>query len=185
MRLAHYKGYQLYSGGILVCLCTSFIVQVMLFWKKKIAWYWAVALFWLAFWTLISSSGYLVIGGVAHFGDVKELLELGILSRHYSLFIGLLLFSIGFITLSWVLRKTFMEVYSLKKASFSVSLFWLIIPSLVAIMILSPELSLGWSHFPLSFILAFLSIALERVLFLSKQKADENPSEISKEQGCE
>jgi len=72
-----------------------------------------------------------------------------------------------------------MKVYSLKKASFAVSLFWLIIPLLVIMIIVSPERGLGWSYLPLSFIPFFLSIALEYSLFLSKQEAYENPNEIS------
>ena len=169
----------IYVGGILTGLCVSFIIQTVLLWKKRIGWYWTISLFWLAFWTFISSAGYLVIGGITCFGDVKELIALGVLSRYSSLFIGLLSFAIGFVMLSWILRKTFMEVCSFKKATLGVSLFWLIIPTLVVIIILSPELSLGWDYFPLSFIPTFLSVVLERVLFLSKQKADKNPSEIS------
>ncbi|HDD70233.1 MAG TPA: hypothetical protein ENG19_03790 [Candidatus Bathyarchaeota archaeon] len=61
-----------------------------------------------------------------------------------------------------------MEIYPLRKASFGVSLFWLIIPLLVTVMMLSPERSLAWSYLPLSFIPALLSIALEYLLFLSK-----------------
>ncbi|RJS82126.1 hypothetical protein CW707_01680 [Candidatus Bathyarchaeota archaeon] len=158
----------IYVGGILVCLLASFMTQTFLFCKKKVQWHLAIVLFWLAFWTLVNSTGYLIIGGLAPFGDVEELIGLGVLTRQSSLLIGLLFFALGFILLSWVLRKLFVEIYPLRKASFGVSLFWLIIPLLVTVMMLSPERSLAWSYLPLSFIPALLSIALEYLLFLSK-----------------
>jgi len=169
----------LYGGGIFACLLTSFVIQFILFWKKKFTWPWTMALFWLAFWTLLNSAGYLIIGGLVPFGDIAKLISLGVFTAYSSLLCGLFLFAAGFISFSWILRKVFMKVYSLKKASFAVSLFWLIIPLLVIMIIVSPERGLGWSYLPLSFIPFFLSIALEYSLFLSKQEAYENPNEIS------
>ncbi|MDQ7032992.1 MAG: hypothetical protein Q9M37_09820, partial [Desulfonauticus sp.] len=157
-----------HGGGILVCLLTSFIVQMILFWKKKITWPWAITLFWLAFWTFLNSTGYLIISGLVPFGDVEELISLGVFTIYFSLFSGFFLFALGFVGLSWILRKVLMEVYSPKKASLGVSLFWFIIPILVAVIIISPKRNLGWSYFPFSFIPALLSIALEYFLFLSK-----------------
>lgn len=172
----------LYGGGIFACLLTSFVIQFILFWKKKVLWFWSIMLFWLAFWTLLNSTGYLIIGGLVPFGDVEELISLGVFTAYSSLLCGLLLFAAGFIALSWILRKVFKEVYSLKKASFAVSLFWFIIPLLVIMIIVSPERDLGWSYLPFSFIPFFMSIALE--YFLSKQEVYKNPNEISQQQSC-
>lgn len=68
----------IYGGGILACLCVSFLAQAFLILKKKISWYFAITLFWLAFWTFISSTGYFIIGGLTPFGDIKELIRLGV-----------------------------------------------------------------------------------------------------------
>lgn len=155
----------IYFGGILVCLFASFAAQAFLFLRKKVSWHWALAIFWLAFWALVNSTGYLIIGGLAPFGDVEELIGLGVLTRQLSLFMGVFFFALGFIGSSWILRKLFMEIYPLKKASLGVSLFWLIIPVLVLVMILNPERDLAWSYIPLAFIPSLLSFALENFLF--------------------
>ncbi len=158
----------IYGGGILVCLLASFVAQAFLFLRKKVRWHFAVVIFWLAFWTLVNSTGYLMIGGLAPFRDVEELIGLGVLTRQLSLFMGFFFFALGFLGLSWILRKAFMEIYPSKKASICVSLFWLIIPVLVFVMIFNPERGLAWSYLPLSFIPALLSIVIEYFLFLSK-----------------
>lgn len=67
----------IYASGILACLILSFLIQVFLFWKCKVCLHFKVALFWLAFWTFVSSASYLLIGGLTPFGDLKELVRLG------------------------------------------------------------------------------------------------------------
>jgi len=158
----------IYIGGILVCLWVSTLIQVFLFVKKKISWHFSLALFWLAFWTLVNATGYLIIGGLAPFGDIYELIKLGILTSLLSLVIGLIIFVIGFVTLSWILRRTLIGLFTPKKASLGVSLFWLIIPVLIMVMVASPERSLQVAYIPLAFIPALLSFVIEHFLVLSK-----------------
>jgi len=171
----------IFGGGILVCLCLSFLTQAFLIVKKKIPWHLAPALFWLAFWTLLNSTGYLIIGGLTPFGDVDELIKLGALTSHLSFVIGLIIFAIGFVALSWVLRRILIEVFPLKKASLGVSLFWLIIPMLVLVMLANPERGLQVAYIPLTFIPALLSFVMEYFLVLSKQEVDANPDNVAEE----
>lgn len=159
------------AGGIITCAVASFLTQAFLLLKRKIAWHIAILGFWFAFWTLVNSTGYLIIGGVTPFGDVYWLIMFGVLTNFLSIAIGGILFSIGFIALSWILRKTLCNVFSPKKASLGVFLFWFIIPILVAIMLISPDyqLSLQFYLFPLTFTPAIFSFFVEYFLFLSKQ----------------
>ena len=168
-----------YAGGILVCLCVSFLTQVFLIVKKKTPWYLALTLFWLAFWTLINSTGYLIIGGLTSFGDVKELIALGVLTSLLSLIIGFIIFVMGFVGSSWILRKILIELFTPKRASLGVSLFWLIIPVLVLVMLANPERGLQVAYLPLTFIPALLSFVIEYFLVLSKQEAYASPDDVA------
>jgi len=161
----------IHAGGILVCLFTSFLAQAFLLMKKKIQWHFALTLFWLAFWTFMNSTGYLLIGGLAPFGDVYELTNLGVLTTLLFLVIGLIVFVIGFVALSWILRRTFAEVFSIKKASLGVIIFWFIIPIITVAMLANPERGLQWTYLPLTFIPALFSFVIEYFWFyLSKKR---------------
>jgi len=159
----------IYAGGILVCLGASFLTQSFLLAKKKIHWRFAITLFWFAFWTLVNSTGYLLIGGLKPFGDVYELIELSILTSILSLTIGFIMFAMGFIALSWILRRTLIDIFPAKKAGLGVTLFWLIIPALVMVMLANPERGLQWYYLPLTFTPTLLSLLIEQFLVLSKR----------------
>lgn len=156
-----------YAGGILACLFASFLTQAFLL-LKKIRWHFALPLFWFAFWTLVNSTGYLIIGGLTPFGDVKDLINLGVLESFHFLVVGLTIFVVGFIVSSWILRRTLLELFAPVKASLGVALFWLIIPLLIAVMLANPERGLQSTYLPLSFIPTLLSSAIEYFLILSK-----------------
>jgi hypothetical protein len=170
-----------YAGGILVCLCVSFLTQVFLLVKKKTPWYFALALFWLAFWTLINSTGYFIIGGLTSFGDIKELIALGVLTSLLSLLFGLAFFALGFVALSWILRKILTGLFTPKRASLGVCFFWLIIPVLVLVMLANPERSLQVAYLPLTFIPELLSFVIEYFLVLSKHEAYASPDDVAEE----
>jgi hypothetical protein len=167
------------GGGILMCMCLSFITQTFLRVKKKLQWYLTVTLFWFAFWTLVNSTGYLIIGGFKPFGDVLELIRLGVLTSGLSLIIGLTVFALGFVILSWILVRILSEVFTSSKARYGVTAFWLLIPVLVMVMLANPEHRLEAYYIPLSFIPALLSFALEQFLFLPKQKSKADPDDVS------
>lgn len=169
----------IYGGGILACLFISFLTQASLLVKKGIPWYYALTLFWLAFWTLINSTGYLIIGGLTPFGDIRELMRLEVLTNTLSLMIGFIIFIVGFVALSWILRKILAEIFPLKKASLGLVLFWLIIPALFLVILVSLERGLQIAYFPLTFIPVLLSFATEYFLVLSKQKANANPHDVA------
>jgi len=171
----------IYAGGMLACLCVSFLSQALLLMKKKVRWYFTITLFWLAFWTLVNSTGYLIIGGLRPFGDVYALIWLGVLTSHLSLVIGLIIFLIGLVTLSWFLSRIFSEFFPPRNVSLGVTLFWLIIPVLVVVMLANPERGLQVVYLPLTFIPALLSFSIRYLMFLSKQEADANPNDVPEE----
>ena len=88
--------------SVLICVISN---PSILACEKENALVFGAYTFWLAFWTLINSTGYLIIGGLTSFGDVKELIALGVLTSLLSLAVGFITFVIGFIALSWILRK--------------------------------------------------------------------------------
>jgi len=170
----------IYSGGILVCLCVSFLIQAFLLLRKGTSQHLSITLFWFAFWNFISSIGYLLIGGLTPLGDVYELIRLKVLTSTISLAIGLIFFIIGFVTLSWILRKILSKIFSFKEASLGVTLFWLIIPMLIMLILISPERNLQVAYFPLAFIPTLFSFIIEYFFISSKQKANKNPDNVAK-----
>lgn len=168
----------IYAGGILVCLCTSFLAQVFQVMKREIRWYFALALFWLAFWTLVSSTGYLLLGGLAPFGDVYELIRLGVLTSLLSFIIGFVTFAIGFAALSQILKRMLIRVISAEHVSLCTVLFWLVIPVISAVMLANPDRSLQLAYMPLAFVPSLLLFVIYFIL-LRKHEAYANPNDIA------
>lgn len=135
--------------------------------------------FWFAFWTLVNSTGYLIMGGLGSLGDVNELILLGVLTKPLSLALGLTFFGIGFIGPSWILRKSLLNVFSAERAGLGVTFFWLILPALVMVMLANPERNLQASYIAITFIPAVLSLFIEYFLVLFKQKTNKNPDNIA------
>ncbi len=167
-----------YAGGILACLAVSFLIQAFQIVKRKVRWHFSLMLFWLAFWTFISSTGYLLIGGLAPFGDVHNLIALGALTRLSSFLIGFVVLILGFVALSLILRRTLAELYPFKMASLGVAAFWLIVPLLFIAMAARPEPLLQTMYLPLAFLPSLLSFIIELRLVLPKQKANANPDNV-------
>lgn len=145
------------SGGILVCAIFSYLIQILLL-RKQIPWQLSVPLFWLSFWCYINSTGYLILGGVSPFGDVKELIRLGVLTSSFALLIGTALFLVGFFLLSEILRRT-LTAFAGEKTRWLIVVFWLIIPALVGLTIVGR----GMSHF-LVILFGFVPILLSYLL---------------------
>jgi len=146
------------GGGILVSAILSFLVQVLLFWKR-IRWQFSVPLFWFSFWCYIGATGYLIVGGFLPFGDVEELIRLRALTSFSALMIGGVLFIAGFFILSEILRRM-LETFLNEKTRWGVVAFWFVIPALVTLTMAGR----GIFHFLLvsfSFITIVLSYLLE------------------------
>jgi len=117
----------IYAGGIVLCLIVSFSLQFFLVFRKY-SWVKSLSLAWLGFWCFLNGTGYLILGGLVPFGDVKELIELGSLTWFSSLVAGLLLFAAGFLMLSKIFFNIFSEFFSIRASKFAVILFWMQIP---------------------------------------------------------
>ena len=91
-----------YGSGILVCLIVSFILQLVLLlgFSKRANWVVSSMLFWLAFWTFVNSSNYLVVGGIQPFGDVISLISARTITKEIAFILGFLIFLGSFFSLS-------------------------------------------------------------------------------------
>ncbi|MFO7772404.1 MAG: hypothetical protein R6V59_00405 [Dehalococcoidia bacterium] len=123
------------GGGILMCLVISFVLQIILLlsFSKRGNWVASSALFWLAFWTFISPAGYLVVGGIAPFGDVANLIAQGVMTQEIAFILGVSIFVVNLFTLSIILGNVLRKAGINQDARWSIVLFWLIVPLLTLV----------------------------------------------------
>jgi len=118
------------GGGILVSIIVSGVIQTILLFNVIKEWRSSTLLLWLAFWTFLNPTGYLIIGGVKPFGDVASLIEAGVLNQELSLLIGLALFVVAFLSLSKILiiqLSITNVVESVNGLRLSLALFWTVV----------------------------------------------------------
>ena len=125
------------GAGILMCLIVSFILQAILLssFSKRGNWVVSSALFWLAFWTFISSAGYLILGGINPFGDVANLIAAGVMTKEIALILGLSIFLVNFFSLSIILRNVLWKAGVNEDARWSIVFFWFIVPLLTLVRV--------------------------------------------------
>ena len=122
------------GGGILVTLIVAFLIQFILLYKRfNLAI--SLTLFWLYFWCFINATGYLIIGGIIHFGDVGELISMGVIAPEVSLALGIGIFIAGFFLISNAMRKILIR-FSIKPIKAGLAIFWLIVPLLFVLFIM-------------------------------------------------
>ena len=126
----------IYAGGILTCLVVSFSLQAYLRLKKN-PWIISLSLAWLSFWCFLNGVGYLILGGLVSYGDVRDLIKLGCLTNISSIVIGLILFAIGFPSLSKIFFNIFSRKFSKRGSMIASMLFWMQIPVYCFIFLLS------------------------------------------------
>ncbi len=137
----------IHGGGILVCYIVSFALQALLLLKNVKEWRLSTPLFWLSFWTFLSSTGYLITGGLRPYGDVAALIADGVLTAETSLPLGLFIFIAGFFALSKILMDLLMEIHvirSIRELRIALALFWLLIPMITTVYCLGRRLPLGY-----------------------------------------
>ncbi len=150
-----WKAVLVYSGGIVACLLTSFLIQVILL-LKKIRENLSLLLFWTSYWTLISSSGYLLLSWSRPFGDVKELIELGVLSGTSSAILGFAFFAVGYIGLTESFKRVLHYAGLGKWTHIFLPAIWLLLPATVYIYSLKHDV-LSLTYLPVSAIPSLLS----------------------------
>jgi len=151
----------IYAGGIIVNLLLSFSIQFFLL-KRKSHWKLSSMLVWLSFWCYVNSTGYLLLGGFSPFGDVRALINLGVLTASFSLVLGTVLFLLGFVLLSKVLLGIFKVFFTREAAKFAVNVFWIQIPILFALATFRVGVSL--QLLAVSFIPVVFSLVLEHFI---------------------
>ncbi len=150
------------AGGIIVCIIVCFFSLVLLHFilsEKRILL--SIFLIWLTFWSLINGTGYLIIGGLNPFGDISQLIQLGILTQLSSLLLGLGLFGIGFVLLSIYVNQFFSKHFSAYR-EYIVITFWGLIPFLTFLTVLGhnfPLYSIFPSFIPMGAILIYYLIS--------------------------
>jgi len=141
----HWQHSWIAGGGILVSIIVSGVLQALLLFNVINDWRPSTTLLWLAFWTFLNPTGYLIIGGVKPFGDVASLIAVGVLTQELSLIIGLTIFVVAFLSLSKILitQLTINKlVGGVKELRLSLALFWAIIPVITTVTCLGMRLQI-------------------------------------------
>ena len=168
--LGHLERSFIVGGGILNCLIVYFSLQLLLLLRPQ-PWRFGVPLLWFSYWSYISSAGYLISGGYGPFGDVAELIEMGILTNLTSLILGLAIFAVGYFLLSVILRRLIAPIVSESMLGYAVAGFWLTTAFVVILTVLNPVVRAPLTLIPIGFIPTFLWLILEG---LWKRKLDLN-----------
>lgn len=148
------------GGGILVCLLVSWVIQALLLFRVVKKWPLSTLLLWLSFWTFLNPTGYLIIGGIRPFGDVAALIAKDVLTQELSLVIGLLIFIAAFFSISKILTDLLLSLdlrRGVKEVRISISLFWLVVPTITALYCLG-------TRQPLIYLQIFTSISFAPAL---------------------
>ena len=114
-------------AGIIFDVFTSLAGQTILRTRKKIRPVLAIALFWLSFWSYLSSVVYLVMGAFYPFGDVLDLIGAIPVPQLLIGTIGVVLLISFTYSLSLILKGIFSCVLGLVNTSEMVSYFWAIL----------------------------------------------------------
>jgi hypothetical protein len=133
------------GGGILISLIVSGLIQALLLLNSVKDWRLSTLLRWLAFWTFLNPTVYLIIGGIKPFGDVAYLITDGVLIQSTSLLLGFLLFFVCFFLLSQILINQLLEinvVKTIKEFRIALIIFWTTIPLITAAYCLGLGVSL-------------------------------------------
>ena len=148
------------GGGILNCLIVSFALQLLLFLRAQ-PWRLGVPLLWFSYWNYISSAGYLLSGGYGAFGDVAELIEMGVFTHFSSLLLGLAVFTAGYFLLSLILRRLLTPLVSEIKLGYVVAGFWLTTVLVVVFTVLNPCVRAPPTLIPVGFVPTIFWLVLE------------------------
>jgi len=147
-----------YYGGIIFSLAVSFALQLLLFRKGGGNLWLQLSLFWLAFWCLLSATGYLVVGGLSPFGDMMWLISHRFINPIAAILVGTLVFLPCFFLLQPILRRNLAKVFTETKARLAVSAFWLSVPIVATLAILGRGTLPALVFLPISLIPLALSL---------------------------
>ncbi len=153
------------GGGILVCLIVSCALQIPLLLGIVRDWRFSSPLFWLAFWTFLNPTGYLIMGGIRPFGDVAALIGESALTQGTAIMMGLIIFLAAFFSLSKIFRDILLKVGIIKRnrdLRISLGLFWLLIPLTTAMTLMG--LNQPLFYLPISFIPIILALITSSIL---------------------
>ena len=129
------------SGGMVVDLTLSFILQIILLFRR-IEWKISIPMVWLAYWCYSNDTGIIIGNALTGMeGDMTALIEAGIISAPIALSLGIILYFLGFFFISTIIRRMLLN-YSVEKPKirFYLLIFWMIVPFNIILYILKTGL---------------------------------------------
>jgi len=166
------------GGGILACLIAAISCNIVIYYvvrkrtiNSSIAYTALHILFWYGFWAFMNSTGYLLVGSLLNFGDIRLITIYINISNWVFLIPGFL----ALIFFYYLISKNFnllFKPFSSLKTKWKLFIFWLFLPFIFILFSLNPSitisLNLFFIVFPLMLIPSIISLVISKRVFGSK-----------------
>ncbi len=166
-----YAKFLVSAGGIIACLSAAVISNVVVFimtQKRNIVHGWKAVglhlLFWYGFWAFMNSAGYLLVGSLLNFGDIKKMSYVLGISRYYFMLPG----TIVLISLYYVTSLNVISLFTQGvevETKWVVFLFWLLLPVVATCFVLNPTIAIQLCTFAIILSLTFLPSLVSLFVF--------------------
>lgn len=163
------------GGGIIACLIAAISCHIVIYYvvrkkaiKLNIVFIILHILFWYGFWAFMNSIGYLLVGSLLNFGDIRLITIYTNISNWVFLIPGFLALLIFYYLISKNFNLLFKPFSSLK-TKWKLFIFWLFLPLIFILFSLNPSiaisLNLFFIIFPLMFIPSIISLVISKRVF--------------------
>jgi len=163
------------SGGILACLIAGITCNIAIYYvvrkrtiKSSTAFITLHILFWYGFWAFMNSTGYLLLGSLLNFGDIRLITIYTNISNLVFLIPGFL----ALVVLYYLISNNFnflFKPFSSLKTKWKLFIFWLLLPVIFILVSLNPSitisLNLFFIVFPLMLIPSIISFLISNRVF--------------------
>jgi hypothetical protein len=163
------------GGGIIACLIAGISCHITIYYigrkrviKSNIVFMILHILFWYGFWAFMNSTGYLLVGSLLNFGDIRLITIYMNISNLVFLIPGFLALVVFYYLISSNFNFLFKPFSSLKP-KWKLFIFWLLLPFIFILFSLNPSitisLNLFFIVFPLMFIPSIISLLVSNRIF--------------------
>ncbi len=163
------------GGGIIACLIAAISCHITIYYavrkkaiKSNIVFIILHILFWYGFWAFMNATGYLLVGSLLNFGDIRLIAIYTNISNWVFLIPGFLALLIFYYLISKNFNLLFKPFSSLK-TKWKLFVFWLLLPVIFILVSLNPSitisLNLFFIVFPLMFIPSIISLLISNRVF--------------------
>jgi hypothetical protein len=165
----------IHGGGLLnTSLVGALLLTFLSLALEKGGFYVRFSVFWLGFWAVITQAGYLLLGGLARWGDPSMLSGLTGIPLFYFALFGFILFIIAYFVVSILFLLEIAELFPEYGQKVLLSEFWLTVPMQMILFSASPQHPVStWgfiSLFSLSIVPSLLSTQLFPLFQSAKRK---------------